>query len=255
MRASLALILLSLAMACGGESEEAGPIAAALSDPGFEEGGEAWGYVGEYKLGLFRVSEAYAHSGTHSGHLFLDSRAVPPLMTVRAASGVQELAPEAFPETLSGWYRVEKWQAEAPETGLFVNILVYVMGDPRTMEIVRPDDPNAGPPPAQYPGYAVSYRLAGDLSATQELVEAQEESWGNVGTRDLGVGAPRAGEWVRFELPLRADFEEIWGVVPSGYGSLRIILQTLWMDRPAGSEVMADVYFDDLELTVGGQSG
>jgi hypothetical protein len=248
----LAVIVALLALACGGEQKPAGSDGKLLVDPGFEGDGEAWAYVGEYRLGLFRVSDAIAHSGAQSGHLFLDSRVVPPVTPTRAASALQEPAPEAFPESLSGWYRAERWDHPSDDTtGLTLNVVVYAMGDPRTMEIVRPADPNAGPPPARLPGYGIRYRLAGQPSRSQRLAEEQTVAWGNVADREIGSGDPPLGEWVRFELPIRADFEAMWKVVPADYQNLRIILQALWMDRVAGEDVIADVYIDDLELSPG----
>lgn len=245
---AVAATCLALAWGCG-PSIPPPPEGNLVSDPGFEEGGEAWAYIGGMRLGLFRVSDAIARSGSKSGHLFLDSRQAPARMSVRAASAVHEPKPEAFPATLAGWYRVERFELpEDEDTGLTVNVIVYAMGDPRAMDILRPKDPDIPPPSAPIRGYGIVYRLAGRLSKTQERMQSEFAPWGNLADRVVSLGEPTLGEWVRFELPIGADFEEVWGEVPGEFESLRVMLQVLWMDRPVGADVAADVFFDDLEL-------
>jgi hypothetical protein len=64
----------------------------------------------------------------------------------------------------------------------------------------------------------------------------------------VGRGGPELGRWTYFEIPLRAEFERLWGVVPSGYEKLRVLFEARWDGRPPGSRVEADVAFDDLFL-------
>jgi len=49
-----------------------------------------------------------------------------------------------------------------------------------------------------------------------------------------------------FEIPLREEFERQWGGVPTGYDRLRLLFEARWDNRPAGSRIEADAYFDDL---------
>jgi hypothetical protein len=57
--------------------------------------------------------------------------------------------------------------------------------------------------------------------------------------------------WTHFEVPLRADFERLWGVVPEGYDWLDILFEARWDHMPRGTGVRADVYYDDLYLDYG----
>lgn len=251
----LVALLASLALACGGEKRSAAAGANLFADPGFEEGGDAWAFIGGHRLSLFRVSHSVAHSGKSSGHVFLDSSVVPARMPTRAASAVQEPRPEVFPEKLAGWYRVERWEPAADEhSGLTLNVIVYAIGDPRTLQVIRPHDtPDGALPPSPITAYGISYRLTGRPSQTEKTLEASPGTdWGNLAFHPLGEGKPELSTWVHFEMPLRSDFQQTWGVVPAHYENLRVILQLLWMDRPDGADVAGDVYFDDLELLPGG---
>jgi hypothetical protein len=115
LRWLLLLAAVILAGACGGAQPQPATttprqnvdIAANLFvNPSFEEGEEPWFSMTTEAWGTpFRVSDAAAHSGEHSA--FLEMRAGPEEVGARVFGVVQEIAPEQFPELLSGYYRVE----------------------------------------------------------------------------------------------------------------------------------------------------
>ena len=74
----------------------------------------------------------------------------------------------------------------------------------------------------------------------------QPEDGGNVRNRVIGEGPPELGSWVRFDLPVKSDFEQRWGTVPANYRQLRIMFAVRWDDKEEGAPLHADVYYDDL---------
>ena len=251
MRRSVGPLLVLVLLACspagertGGEAGEAGPL---LRDPGFEEGGEAWAYIDDYRLDLYEVTDREAHRGQHSGWLTLDSATVPLAMPVRGATAAQDVEVARFPERLRGHFRVGRWLRPDDGMGLTVRVVVYALGDPRTRELVTSDGPGGAAPPPRVDSYGVGYRLAGRAAASDSRSN-EGRGWANLDFVAAGPAEPPLDRWVPFDLPIRRDFEQVWGVVPENYEKLRVLLQVIWLDRAIGSEVAADVYFDDLEL-------
>jgi hypothetical protein len=60
--------------------------------------------------------------------------------------------------------------------------------------------------------------------------------------------APTTDGWVYFERNIRQDFLDQWGSVPEGFSSIRILFESRYEEKPAGAEVAADVFYDDLYL-------
>ena len=65
-------------------------------------------------------------------------------------------------------------------------------------------------------------------------------------SRNLRPEPPLLGEWIQFDLPVRRDFETLWGVVPSDYDFLRVFFEVRWDNKEEGAVLHADVYYDDL---------
>jgi hypothetical protein len=207
-----------------------------LRNPGFEAGRDGWTHMGTSAWGAFDIVSEPTHSGEAAAHLALRWESGRPGQPVKVYGVVQEPAPEEFPEVLAGWYRVGEWWKEAPETHLYVQVVVIVWDDPATAELVGV--PSQGPSPIR--NYQLRYYLAGLQEPPFRLRNAR--------LAFVEKGPPRAGEWVRFELPLREDFRRLWGRVPSGYSSLRVLFEARWDGKPAGAGVRADVWYDDLYL-------
>lgn len=205
-----------------------------LANPGFEQGREGWSWrESSPHWRDFAIADEPVHGGAAAAHLPLRQPAGAEPRSVVVHGVVQELRPERFPETISGWYRVERWDKSAPETDLYLQLVVIVWGDPRTPEIVSPRRPIR-----RLRNYQLRYYLAG--------LEEPAFSIRNARLLFVSRGPPPRGEWRRFEVPLRRDFEEQWGVVPEGFESLRVLFEARWDNMPPGSSVHADVYFDDL---------
>jgi hypothetical protein len=116
--------------------------------------------------------------------------------------------------------------------------VVIVWDDPRIASIVRSERPIG-----KLPNYQVRYYLAGLEEPPFQLLNARFEF--------VAKGPPRLGVWTHFEVPLRADFERLWGVVPEGYDRLGIFFEARWDNMPEGTSLRADVYYDDLYLDYG----
>ena len=191
--------------------------------------------AGNAGWGAFDVVEEPRHSGSRAAHLPLRWLKGAPGQPVKVYGVVQEPRAPEFPELLSGWFRVESWEKRAPETDLYVQVVVIVMGDPRAPEIVM------GPGSrSRINNYQIRYYLGGLREPAFRLRNAKVEN--------LRPGPPRLGSWQRFEIPLLSDFERLWGVRPAGYEFLRVLFEARWDNKPDGSAVHADVYYDDLYL-------
>ena len=205
-----------------------------LRNPGFEEGREPWTRMGTENWGAFEIIGAPTHSGSGAAKLAVRAAAGESMPTSRVFGVVQEVKaselPGGFPETLSGWYRVERWAPHAPDVFVYLQAVVIVWGDPRTRKLVGTDD--------RIENYQIRFMLAGSSTAPFQLSNAHYDF--------LSREAPPTGEWVRFEIPVRKRFQELWGVVPDGYQFLRILYEARWDSRPATEAIDAVVVYDDL---------
>jgi hypothetical protein len=206
-----------------------------FGNPGFEGGRDGWTHLAGWYFGAFEVVDSPVRSGRRAAHLpVVWPSGKPGRQPGRVYGVVQEPDPEHFPDTLSGWYRVETWDTAAAATQLYCQVVVIVWGDPRTPELVSPDDPD---PKLQ--NYQIRYYLTGVTQPPFIVANA----------RHLFVArqaSPPLGQWVRFEIPVKRDFQEHWGVVPESYDFIRVMFEARWDGKPDGSGVSADVYFDDL---------
>jgi hypothetical protein len=221
------LALAALAAACGGDddapSSTPGTDGNLLANAGFEAGEDPW-------IGLhggetdFAVTDAQALSGTNSALLHM--RDVPNDEGEGATHSkvyylVQEITPEAMPEVVRGNYFVENWVEGAPHQYLQFVIIAF---DPENFE--------AG-------NWQIRYPLAG--------IDSQPFAIGNAKFNFVSREAPVQGQWVPFEVHPRDDFEELWGQVPEGFTSLRLLFEVRWDNKVFGEgSPSADVYYDDL---------
>jgi hypothetical protein len=210
-----------------------------LRNPGFETGSKDWGRKSDRGMSAgFEVVSEPVHSGRGAAHLVASwlpgSRERP----VSVKSATHEISPPRFPDRVAGWYRVNRWEDESVEGALQLQIIVTAVGDPRTREIVKsnnPDDPEVHP---KLDNLQLRYQLAGPTE--------EPEDGGNVKHRVVGEGPPDLGSWLRFDLPVKSDFEQHWGSVPANYRLLRIMFAVRWDDKAEGAALHADVYYDDL---------
>jgi hypothetical protein len=214
-----------------------------LVNPGFEAGREGWSYPAYSKFWKdFEITRSGARTGRHAAYLRLERARRSPPRRVEVHGVRQELRHEPFPERLGGWYRVERWEKDSTRTALYLQVVVIVWDDPRIASIVRPQEPTD-----KVRNYQVRYYLAGLAAPPFQLRNSRFEF--------VTRAPPKLGVWTHFEVPLRADFERLWGVVPKGYDWLDILFEARWDHMPRGTGVRADVYYDDLYLDYGAGSG
>ena len=173
-----------------------------LVDAGFEGSAPAW--VAFPPAGAHEIVSEPARGGTSSMALRLSSE-------IGALSVTQALNPAAFPEFLSGYYRVDEWPDDA-----YLQFVVRAPGG--APEEVR----------------EVRFIIAGAAADPEPAVQAKYVY--------LNRGAPVRGEWVYFAYPIRQAFEARVGVVPQAWNSIDISLEA----HSLGSTPDATVYYDDL---------
>jgi hypothetical protein len=215
-------VLALLALACAEGS--AWPGENLLRNPGFEGGREGWS-IRDQSLhwGDFRVVDAPVRSGRGAVHLRLHHGATLPPRPVKVYGVVQELEPGRVPETVGGYYRVERWdRVPADATDLYLQVVV-IAWLPETEPLAN---------------LQIRYYLTG--------LDEPPFRLGNARVVFVERGAPRLGEWRRFELPLRDDFERLWEHVPARAERFSVLFEARWDNMPWGHAVYADVYYDDL---------
>jgi hypothetical protein len=209
-----------------------------LRNPGFEADNEDWGEIGDRKQVDFEVVNEPTHSGRGAAHLVASWQPGDRERPVSIRSATQEISPPLFPDRIAGWYRVDRWE-DTPDPGaLQLQIIVGVIGDPRTLEIVQSDDPDEPEVHPELDNFQFRYQLAGPTE--------EPEDGGNIRNRVIGKGPPNLGSWVRFDLPVKSDFEQRWDHIPANFRQLRVIFGVRWDDKEEGAALHADVYYDDL---------
>ncbi len=200
-----------------------------LANGGFEEGAGSWCSLDSSAWGTpFSVSNAQAFAGDQSALLQLRSDDGG---EVRVYGVNQEVASDAFPETLSAEYFVEHWEKGSAIQYLQAVVIVW----------------DAANVPAEVAGvgnHQIRYILAG--------VDTQPTTISNARYVMVSEEQPRIGEWVRFERDVRQDFQDLWGSVPEGFDRIRVLFEVRWDDRtPDDGTSSADVYYDDLYFGTG----
>lgn len=204
-------------------------------NPSFEEGRDPWISLETAAWGRpFSATDRAAHSGSNSALLELRSDDEG-AGSVRVYGVVYEMKPEAFPELISGYYCVERWDQGTPRQ--YLQLVVIALAAENIPEEV-----------ASATNHQMRYILAG--------VDSQPTFISNARYVMITETQPRLGEWVRFERNVRDDFQALWGDVPMGYAGLRIFFEVRWDDRqPSDGVSAADVYYDDLYLGPAGTNG
>lgn len=224
--------LVGLAACSGNDSQpatpatesEAGAAGNVFRNPSFEDGEASWISLTSQAWGPpFTASREVAHSGQQSAYLEL--RGTPGLKDVEVVGVVQEIAPEQFPEFLSGYYRVEDWKRGTAKQ--YLQFVVIVFGA---------DGSSGG-----FPNNQIRYPLAGISEEPFDIANAKFVF--------VGTDEPATNTWVYFERNIRQDFLEQWGAVPEHFDKLRILFEVRYDDyEPLDDELEADVFYDDLYI-------
>ena len=178
------------------------------------------------------------HSGHGAAHLVAFWQPGNRERPVSVRSATQEISPPRFPDRIAGWYRVDRWEDASDGGALQLQIIVSAIGDPRTREIVKSDDPGDPEVHPKLDNFQLRYQLAGPTE--------EPEDGGNIRHRVIGSGPPDLGSWLHFDLPVKSDFAQRWGSVPANFRQLRIMFLVRWDDKGEGAALHADVYYDDL---------
>ncbi len=232
-----AMLLTLVLAACGGEDAPpvecgaAEPVAArpadsnAFANPGFEDGTDPWISLDTAAWGTpFTDSDRQAQSGEQSALLELRSALGG---SARVFGVVQEISPNELPQTISGYYCVERWKKGTPVQYLQFVVIVF-------------DAENI---PPEFAGVANNYQIRYILAG----VDSQPTFIANARYVMITEVEPVVGEWVYFERDVRQDFLDLWGDVPVGFSKLRVLFEVRWDERKAGDgPSSADVFYDDL---------
>jgi hypothetical protein len=230
-RTAVFLLALLLAAACGGEPAEkvSQPVGSdvpqnVLVNGSFEQGEGPWFSLSTTGWGQpFRVTTDTAHSGAAS--VLLEMDAGEDAAGTQVFGVVQEVAPHEFPETISGFYRVENWLRGTEKQ--YLQFVVIVFGAQNL--------------PGGFPNHQIRYVLAGAGQPPLSLLNAKYVF--------LDTAEPRTGEWVHFERNLRDDFSQAWGAVPEGFSMIRVLFEVRYDDKqPGPGRVAADAFYDDLYM-------
>ena len=206
-----------------------------LKNPGFEEQTQRWGWMQSIRWIGFGVVAEPVHSGLYAAQMSLRWQPGDREKPISTSGAVQDLALSRFPDRISGWYWVERWENPSDQTLLYLDVAVAVVGDPRAHDIIIPDDPELHPDLANY---QIRYYMAGLTEPYENLL--------NMRAKMVGVGPPELGKWVHFDFPVKADFQQLWGAVPADFDYVRIFFEARWEEKEEGAPVHAEFYYDDL---------
>lgn len=207
---------------------DARPVAATrgnfLDNPGFEEGSTGWKWLDwSSNWAPFDVVQGTAAGGDRSARLAV--RGAPGDPETRVWGVVQEIAPEAFPERISGRYRIDRWEPGAARK-MYLQAVVISL---------HPEGP--------LPSTQVRYVLEGVTEPPYRMSNARYRFANR-------RPAPPQGEWIEFSLPVKRDFLDLWGKIPPPGTALRVLFEARYDDKPRTGMAAADVYYDDLFVGV-----
>ncbi len=189
-------------------------------NPGFEDAREPWRVLDQPGWQPFEVSDTVSYSGSHSASLSLADR--DSAIGTSITGAIQEVRPAAFPEFLSGYYRVDEWEPNA--TFQYLQFVAVVNGGDFGDDLAT---------------HQIRFPLAGIDRAPFTLSNAQ--------FLFLSRDAPDLGEWIYFGYPIGHAFQQKWGRVPAGFESIEFFFEVRYDGKTAEQPVStAQVYFDDL---------
>lgn len=194
----------------------------ALANGGFEDGSAAWvSLTTEGWEPRFDIATGIVHGGGRSAYLKMRTDAATGEQRIFGVT--QDITPASFPEQLRGFYRVENWQRATPKQYLQVVVVVFNADN-------RPE--------ARFPNHQIRYIFAG--------VGSPPFAIGNAKFVFLHPEDPEQGAWVPFTLDVAEDFRRLWGAVPAGFDSVRLLFEVRFDDKAPEERPSADVYYDDL---------
>lgn len=197
------------------------PNANLLANAGFEAGAAPWvaATVPPQPAAAIRLSAVSPHAGAQAVELKLagaegDERA-------RATVATQAVNAAAFPEFVSGFYRVDDWQPHSPFQYLYFSITVhggdFADGAP-THELRVLVGASSEPPLQPFVTFAF-----------------------------LSRAAPVLHRWTYFGFPVKPTFQTHFAFLPSHWDGIDVSVGVRFDGRAAhDTPASADVVFDDL---------
>jgi hypothetical protein len=220
-------------LSCAGTPGPGAGTGNVFANPGFEEGEDPWISLTTEAWGSpFSVSQAQAQDGSSSALLELRSELGG---AAKVWGVVQEVSPGDLPEVVSGHYYVDRWEKGTPKQYLQLVVIVNDAANiPSDVAALRANN------------YQIRYLLAGAAEQPTNIANARYVF--------VSREEPATGQWVRFERNIRQDFCDLWGAIPRGFSSVRILFEVRYDDRPADAAAAADVYYDNLYLGPAGRA-
>jgi hypothetical protein len=221
-----ALVAAPLGVGCG-LFEELPPLATPtpsaanlIQNPGFENGTEPWFALQQDSWRPFEITDAVAHGGERS--LSLELRGEDADINTRIVGAIQPINTTVFPEYVSGFYRVDDWNANA--SFQYLQFVVVVRG---------------GDFADQFGIHEVRFPIAG--------IDREPFFLSNARFLFLSRDEPKIGKWVYFGYPLRQAFSSRLGHVPTQWESIEAFFEVRYDGKLAEQPATgAHVYFDDL---------
>ncbi|MEM9728388.1 MAG: hypothetical protein AAF997_07370 [Myxococcota bacterium] len=194
-----------------------------LTNPSFEEGRTGWQRKEKSPYWVsFEIEEGTSQSGTHAVELELESTEGEKLSS-RVAGIFQEVTVPEFPARIGGSYYVKEFEKSDPRIEVFLQVVVIVWA--------KKDN---------FPNYQIRYYLAGQPYVTAPI--------GNAKIEVLGGEQPPKDTWTKFDIPVRDDFERLWGEVPKDYERVEVFFELRWDKMTPDGSVEAEVLYDDLYI-------
>lgn len=192
----------------------------ALVNSGFEQGTTGWQANDRPGWAPFSVGSATARTGQNSVELHLSSGGG--TGETRIAGAVQTIQPQTFPEFVSGFYRVDRWQ---PNAGFqYLQFVVIVRG---------------GDFGDDAPVHQIRVLIAGAASEPFLVTNSKYVF--------LSRDAPKTGQWTYFGYPIKQAFASKLGRVPTRWDSIDVYFEARYDAKSArDGEAGADVSYDDL---------
>jgi hypothetical protein len=193
-----------------------------LQNAGFESGEAPWYALEQGEWRRFAIADGFARTGEHS--LKLELRGEEAAERTRIAGAIQRIEGGApFPEFLSGYYYVDRWEPIEPFQYLQFVVSIHGGNHPDGGDIHQVRFIVAG---AQRPPFTLS----------------------NAVFLFLRRGQPDIGEWTYFSYPILDAVRTRLGWDPVDWEFIEVFFEVRYDQKTIGTVAAADVYYDDLYI-------
>lgn len=191
-----------------------------VQNASFETGREPWFSLEQPTWRPFDIGEGNGRTGDRSLSLTLNGEEAD--VNTRITGAVQRFTPAAFPEFVSGFYKVDEWTPNA--TFQYLQFVVLVRG---------------GDFGDQFPLHEIRFPIAG--------IEREPFLISNARFVFLSRGQPEIGRWTYFGYPVKQAFQTAWGRVPESWESIEMFFEVRYDGKTVEQgSTSAAVLYDDL---------